>query len=325
MAETEFVVEAMYRGWRLDRYLQARLRHMARTKVQKIIEQCLIAERPLKASSRVYSGMRFVLRREVEQEPTTPQSFEELYLDDDLLVVNKPAGLPVHPSARYHHNTLIHLIRQRYGTGYAELAHRLDRETSGILVLARRKDIAQQLMRTFARGSAQKVYLALCEGWPDKESFVVDAPLALGTSAIRIAMRVDPSDGKPARTRFLVIDRFVLNNEHFSLVGAFPQTGRQHQIRAHLKCAGFPIVGDKIYGPDPLYYDRFTRHCLEPEAYQKLRLPRHALHAFRLSFPLYSTQQLRHFEAPWPPDLNGFYNPEKKWPDISEKLSNSIT
>jgi 23S rRNA pseudouridine1911/1915/1917 synthase len=112
--------------------------------------------------------------------------------------------------------------------------------------------------------------------------------------------------GKPSRTRFAVLKRFERDGALFSLVRAFPETGRQHQIRVHLREAGFPIVGDKIYGPDEGYFDRFSKHCLEPEAWTRLRLQRHALHAAHVVFPHPATREPVAFEAPLPPDLTTF-------------------
>jgi 23S rRNA pseudouridine1911/1915/1917 synthase len=103
-----------------------------------------------------------------------------------------------------------------------------------------------------------------------------------------------------------VLQRFVRGEAPFALVRCLPETGRQHQIRVHLQYAGFPLVGDKMYGPDPGYFDRFSRYCLEPEAWERLRLPRHALHAARLSLPHPLSGETVTFTAPLPEDLAGF-------------------
>ena len=160
-------------------------------------------------------------------------------------------------------------------------------------------------MRAFQEGDVQKEYLAIVEGWPQEDRFFVDAPLIEGTPTIRIAVRVDPS-GRPAQTHFEVVQRFLKDSVRFALVRCLPETGRQHQIRVHLQWAGFPLVGDKMYGPDPGYFDRFSRHCLEPEAWERLRLERQALHASKLSLPHPLTGQPTVFTAPLPEDLAGF-------------------
>lgn len=305
--EIEFCVEPNYAGWRLDRYLCEKIRRLSRARVQRLIETSLIADRKLKPSTLVTPGLRFRLRRQAADEPETPTELPQLFLDEALLVIDKPAGLPIHPTARYHKGTLVTRIKEVYGTGFqADPAHRLDRETSGVLVCGRTTDVSRRLMHAFVGGHVKKEYLAICEGWPDRDELTVDAPIAEGTELIRIAVRIDPLEGKPARTRFVVLRRFERGGDRFALVRAFPETGRQHQIRIHLQRAGHSIVGDKMYGPDAGYFDRFSKHTLEPEAWARLRLPRHALHAaaIALAHPVSGTP-LR-FESPLPADLKTF-------------------
>src|SRR5262245_39587732 len=111
--EVEFTVETNYAGWRLDRYLSEKIRRLSRTRIQRLITSALISDRPLKASSLVKPGLRFRLRRKAEPEPETPADVSEVFRDEALLVLNKPAGLPIHPTARYHHGTLVSLLRRR--------------------------------------------------------------------------------------------------------------------------------------------------------------------------------------------------------------------
>jgi 23S rRNA pseudouridine1911/1915/1917 synthase len=305
--EIPFTVEPNYAGWRLDHYLCAKMRRLSRTRVQRIIRRGLIAERSLKPSTRVVPGLSFRLRRRALDEPETPLEVRELHRDAAILVVDKPAGLPVHPTARYHAGTLVSVLKRTYGADFrADPAHRLDRETSGLIVCGRTLESCQTLMRSFVEGAVHKEYLAIVEGWPAEDRFEVDAPIAEGTPLIRIAVRIDRIAGKPARTRFQILRRIERDGERFALVRAFPETGRQHQIRIHLRQAGFPIVGDKMYGPDESYFDRFSKRCLEPEAWERLRLPRHALHAAHLSFPHPDGGRDVSFDAPLPGDLIAF-------------------
>ncbi len=304
--EVTFTVEPNYAGWRLDRYLCQKIRRLSRVRVQRILRTAVVSDVPLKASTRVWPGLTFRLRRRSHVEPTTPDTLREVYRDEALLVLDKPAGLPIHPTARYHHGTVVALLLRQHGADFqAAPAHRLDRETSGLLVCGRTAQASRALMKAFQGTLVRKEYLAIVEGWPSEDAFSVDAPLLEGTKTIRIAVRVDPS-GRPARTRFEVLQRFYREAEPFALLRCLPETGRQHQIRAHLQCAGFPLVGDKMYGPDPGYFDRFSRHCLEPEAWERLRLPRHALHAARLSLPHPLSGETVLFSAPLPEDLAGF-------------------
>ncbi|WP_375743238.1 RluA family pseudouridine synthase [Corallococcus interemptor] len=302
-----FVVEPNYAGWRLDRYLCEKIRRMDLERVRGIILRGVLCdEYRLKPSTPVYPGLTFRIRRPASQEPATPTALPVVFSDDWLLVLDKPAGLPIHPTARYHKGTLVTLLRERFGERFAEPAHRLDRETSGLVVCGRTTESCRVLGGLFLSRDVHKEYLALCEGQPTGDTFAVDAPIAEGTDLIRIAVRIDPVVGKPSRTRFQVLQRFTHGGAPFALLRCFPETGRQHQIRVHLREAGFPLVGDKMYGPDPGYFDRFSKHSLEPEAWARLRLPRHALHAERITFPHPGTGETVTFASPLPDDLKDF-------------------
>jgi len=308
--DVEFVVEQNYSGWRLDRYLCEKLPRLSRSKVQRIIAQGLVSQRALKNSTLVVPGLSFALRRRKFQEPETPAFVHEMYRDSAILVLDKPAGLPIHPTALYRRGTLVTLLQERYGSQPPVFPlHRLDRETSGILLCGCEPDATRRLMRAFAEGQVHKEYLAICEGDPPRDEFMVDAPIADGGRLVRIAVRIDRRHGKAARTEFQVLKRFRRNGAWFALLRARPHTGRQHQIRVHLREAGFPLVGDKIYGPDEGYFDRFSRHCLEPEAWLRLRLPRHALHAALIRFEHPSSQSQVSFQSPLPADLQSFLCP----------------
>jgi 23S rRNA pseudouridine1911/1915/1917 synthase len=304
-----YTVEPNYAGWRLDKYLCEKIRRLSRAKVQRIIERDIVSERKLKPSTLVWPGLTFELRRRMQREPTVPppEALKEVYLDEAILVVDKPAGLPIHPTARYHHGTLISQLTVRHGKDFrADPAHRLDRETSGLVVCGRTLEACQRLMRAFKDGEVEKQYLAVVEGSPKDDAFEVDAPIAEGTELIRIAVRIDRAVGKPAKTRFQVVKRFARDGAEFAVLRCFPETGRQHQIRIHAQVAGYPLVGDKMYGPDPGYFDRFSKRCLEPEAWARLRIDRHALHAAYLGFVHPATRQPVVFESDLPEDLRDF-------------------
>ena len=304
--QMEFCVEPSFAGWRLDLYLCAKIRRLSRTRVKSIIENELISDRKLKPSTLVTTGLKFKLRRKALPEPEVPHADEvkEIFRDEWLLILDKPAGLPIHPTARYHHGTLVSQLKARGEEAWP--AHRLDRETSGLLVCARSTAVSQALGLAFTGSEVKKEYLAICEGVPADDAFEVDAPISEGTELIRIAVRIDRENGKPAQTAFKVERRFERDGARFALLRCFPRTGRQHQIRIHLQQAGFPLVGDKMYGFDPGYFDRFSKHALEPEAWVKLRLLRHALHAAKLSFKHPGTGKQVTFESPLPEDLKAF-------------------
>lgn len=316
-----FTVEPNYAGWRLDKYLCVKIKRASRTRVQEIIENDVVYAKAsggdgdgrqpskLKASTPVWPGLTFQVRRRVRDEPTVPDAdqIEIVFQDDDVLVVNKPAGLPIHPTARYHHNTLVEQLKKRFGADFrADPAHRLDRETSGLLVCGKTLQACQRLMKSFMDGAVDKQYVAIVEGQPPLPEFEVDAPIAEGTEAIRIAVRIDHAEGRAAKTRFVVEKKFERDGAKFAVLRCFPITGRQHQIRIHAQHAGFPLVGDKMYGPDPGFFDRFSKHQLEEEAWVKLRLKRQALHAAVIEFPHPVTRAAMKFELPLPKDMGDF-------------------
>jgi 23S rRNA pseudouridine1911/1915/1917 synthase len=185
------------------------------------------------------------------------------------------------------------------------LAHRIDKETSGILVLAKDREVCSDLVRQFAARTTSKTYLAIVRGITP-EQFTVDQPLKRQTnSKILLKMITAPESegGYPSFTEFKRIE----TSGNFSLLECYPKTGRQHQIRVHLDFAGHPIVGDKLYGmPEEeavLFYERAR---LTPEAEAKLLLPRHALHAAGLEFDHPITGQRLKFKCELPEDLKAF-------------------
>ncbi|BDG03292.1 hypothetical protein AMOR_22880 [Anaeromyxobacter oryzae] len=306
-----FTVEPNYAGWRLDRYLQEKIRRLSRERIQHLISSRLEAEggRRLKPSTRVQPGLTFALLKDQEPEPETPLDFEVVHDDGALLVVDKPAGLPVHPTARYAAHTFTSVAKLRFPDRKVDPAHRLDRETSGLLACGSAPEVTRVLKRDFAHGRVAKTYLALAHGAPAEDRFVVDAPLALtGASAVRVRMHVDAA-GLPSTTAFEVLERRTApDGAPVALLACRPRTGRQHQIRAHLLHAGLPMVGDKIYGPDEHIFDRFTRREMTDDDRARLRLPRHALHAWKLELPHPVTRAAVALEAALPGDLAAFWD-----------------
>ncbi len=311
VVRVRFTVERNYAGWRLDRYLREKIRRLSRESVQLLIESRLEAEggRRLKASTRVVPGLTFELLKDQMAEPETPLEFRVVHDDGALLVVDKPAGLPVHPTARYLAHTFTSIAKARFPGRKVDPAHRLDRETSGLLACGTAPEHTGRMKQDFARRKVEKTYLAFALGAPSEDRFEVDAPLALtGESAVRVRMHVH-AGGLPSRTEFEVLGRRVApDGQPVALLACRPRTGRQHQIRAHLLHAGLPMVGDKIYGPDELIFDRFTRREMTEEDLAALRLPRHALHAWRLELPHPVTREPIALEAALPEDLRELWD-----------------
>jgi 23S rRNA pseudouridine1911/1915/1917 synthase len=310
IVRARFVVERNYAGWRLDAYLLQKIRRLTPEKAAFLIAERLDTEdgSRLAPDSPVAPGLSFSLWREAEPEPETPLTFGVVHDDGALLVVDKPAGLPVHPTARYFEHTFTALARARFPDRKIDPAHRLDRETSGLLACGTAPEWTGKLKRAFAAGQVKKAYLALCLGWPGQDAFAVDAPLALtGQSLVRVRMHVS-AEGARAATSFAVLGRRTApDGGRVALLSCHPSTGRQHQIRAHLHHAGLPLLGDKIYGPDEAIFDRFTRQALTDDDRATLRLDRQALHAWKLELPHPRSGERVAFEAPLETDLARFW------------------
>ncbi len=238
----------------------------------------------------------------------------------EWLVVSKPAHLLVHPTRPGGPVTLLDHLRgllayEIASGGQVSLIHRLDRETSGLLLVAKSHAAARYFSLAMMRGAMRKEYTAIVWGWPDWDALTVDAPLLRQgerePSRIWLKRMVHP-DGAPARTRLRVLGRFARDTPggeaRHSVVQAVPETGRLHQIRVHLSHSGFPVVGDKIYGPDEGCYLRFIETGWTPELARLLLLERHALHASKLEFPSLGQTggTLETVAAPLPPDLERF-------------------
>lgn len=227
-------------------------------------------------------------------EPPVDEGIGLLYEDEWFVAVDKPGNLPVHPSGRYFNNTLVSLLEERWGRKLYPV-HRLDRETSGIIILAFDSRSVEGLSAAIAGGA--KEYLALVHGnFPDQE-LVVDLPLGRDAgSAVAKKRRAWSGGTQRARTGFAK----VLAAGDMSLVRCFPETGRLHQIRAHLLAAGFPIVGDKLYGRDETAFLTFIAQGFTPEIEKSLILPRAALHSARMVFQHPQTKQEMVISAPLP-------------------------
>lgn len=236
----------------------------------------------------------------------------------DWLVVSKPAGLLVHPTRPDGTITLQGLLRQWLGPelagiGQVSLIHRLDRETSGLLLVATTAAAARHFSRQIERGAMDKEYRAIVFGWPDWDEQEVNAPIlregSRGPFRIWLKQAIHP-DGVPARTEFSIRTRFERDGEKFALLAVRPRTGRMHQIRVHAAALRHPLVGDKIYGPDETCYLRFIETGWTPTLARSLWLPRHALHAHRLGFLDPDGRRIEVTATP-PEDLQSFAG---SWP-----------
>lgn len=244
--------------------------------------------------------------------PATREFWEipVLYEDERLLAIDKPGGLPTSPDrCDPNQPNLMKLLhtgieagkpwaRER-GLGYLMIAHRLDFETSGVLLLAKSKPVLVELANLFGNEKPHKEYVALAQGTPEAQAFETQARLGPHpTQAGRF--RVDPKHGKRAQTRFKVLEQFA----GWTLLQCEPLTGRTHQIRVHLQHLGLPIVADPLYGGKPLWLSRLKRqYRLKPNQTERPLMGRLALHAAMLAVPDSANGQTLTITAPWPKDL----------------------
>jgi 23S rRNA pseudouridine1911/1915/1917 synthase len=294
--EHRFLVENECHGWRLDRFLQKKIPRLSRTRVQRVIRgECWVDGRPCKPSSPVVPGQEVVFRRPAPVEPEAPRTLPLLREDPDFYAFDKPAGIAMHPTAKFHYSTVTALLRELRPNEALQITHRLDLETSGVLLIARSYEAAVALKRAFAKRRVHKRYLAVVHGALDGEG-LIDRPLRLQQAGlVRVKMEALPAGdlrGLPSRTRYRALSR----HGERTLVECWPETGRQHQIRAHLCAIGHPIVGDKLY-PDERVFADYQDHGWESVA-DRLPLERHALHAAELRFPHPTTGELITVESP---------------------------
>jgi len=234
-----------------------------------------------------------------------------LHEGNDFLVLYKPAHLLIHPSKPGGPRTLLHHLKDlcayelRNG-GQLSIINRLDRETSGIVLVATTTHAARRFGKAMARRQIHKGYLAIVCGWPESNSFTIDAPLRrkgeILPSPIWLKQIVHP-DGRPSSTHFKVLQRLTHpahENQRFALVEATPITGRTHQIRVHLAHCGHPVAGDKIYGPSEECYLSFIDKGWSPALARKLIFDRHTLHSHLMNVENIS------YHCPLPDDMNSW-------------------
>jgi 23S rRNA pseudouridine1911/1915/1917 synthase len=278
---------------RLDHYLARALPDVSRATIQRLIRQGLITVDGLasRASSPVKPGMQVVARipPPTPAAQVSPQAImlDVVYEDGDLLVVNKPAGMVVHPAAGHYEGTLVNALLARYphlaagDEGRPGIVHRLDRDTSGLLVVAKTETALDYLRAQFRSRQVKKTYLALVHGRPPKPEGIVEVPL--GRDPRQRKRMAVVAGGRPARTGFRVLEDLG----EYSLLSVSLETGRTHQIRVHLAWLGVPVVGDGVYG----------------RRRNRLGLARQALHAWRLAFERPGGRGRLELEAPLPADL----------------------
>lgn len=217
--------------------------------------------------------------------PRVQELFQVVHEDSDLLVINKPAGLVCHPTKGDEYSSLIGRIRLHLnGAAKPHLIHRLDRETSGIVLAAKNPETAGALGKIWEARAVRKEYLAIVHGHVAAEQGEIEASIGADEKSKTFIKDCVREDGTPAQTEFWCERRFHRDGKDFSLLRVVPRTGRKHQIRIHLQHIGHAIVGDKIYGGDEDLYLSFVKGNLTSDQWAQLMLPHQALHARSLSF-----------------------------------------
>jgi 23S rRNA pseudouridine1911/1915/1917 synthase len=228
-----------------------------------------------------------------------------IFENEYFIILNKPAQLLVHPTPRQTHHTLIQILQAYRPNTSLGLIHRLDRETSGLLLIAKNKITCGALGKMMETRAIKKKYAAIVHGIPEWNQLTVNAPIGFmglsHTNKIYLRQTIK-KQGAPATTHLKALQK----GQRFSLILAEPITGRLHQIRVHLASLGHPIVGDKIYGNNPQAFLEFISKGWNQDLAQTLLIPRHALHAYQLSFPWLS--ELRQFSVDWEDDLIQFWH-----------------
>lgn len=296
--EVEIILEPT--GDRIDKALATVYPDMSRAQWQRLIKEGAVTldDEPVKAKLKVEEPLTVVV-----QIPATAETeliaedipLDILYEDADMLVINKPAGMVVHPAVGHERGTLVNAVLYHCG---AELnvshekrpgiVHRLDKDTSGVIVVAKHDHAVDYLQKQFKARTIKKEYLALVEGQIQPESALIDAPIGRDPRQRKKMTVIRPNSSatsRPAQTQY----KLEAHYDDFSLVRCFPHTGRTHQIRVHLAYIGYPIVGDDVYG----------------RRKQRLKLNRHYLHAAKITFQRPSDGEPLSFEAPLPPELQG--------------------
>jgi 23S rRNA pseudouridine1911/1915/1917 synthase len=279
--EHQFIVENECEGWRLDHFLHKK--------------NCRVAGRSAKPSQRVSPGQTVTFRRPAPEEPMAPRELPILHEDPAFYALDKPAGIAMHPTAKFHFSTVTSVLRERFVGEPLQITHRLDLETSGVLLVARGREAAVRLKSAFAARCMRKRYLALVHGYLQGEG-TIDLPLGAHGGLVRVKMGVR-MDGLPARTHY----RAVSHHGSYSLIECRPETGRQHQIRAHLCAIGHPVVGDKLYPDERIFADYQDRGW--DAVADRLISSRQALHASELSFDHPFTGEPVVVRSEWPRDL----------------------
>jgi 23S rRNA pseudouridine1911/1915/1917 synthase len=317
-------------GQRLDLFLAAQLEGVSRSRVQMLMEQgdVLVNGAREKASMRLRGGEQIAITGEPRPEPLKATAedipLDVVYEDADLAVVNKPAGMMVHAGSGQNEdarskgtlvNALLHRFKKLSSTGgdlRPGIVHRLDKDTSGLIVVAKNDRAHAALGEMFSSRQIRKTYVALVQGAIERPKGTINA--SVGRDPVRrTRMTTQPNENaRSAVSHYEVVKRFANRFGKFTLVRVRIETGRTHQIRVHMASIGHPVVGDTLYGGAGQLTDQVAAQAAQSKAArrkadpERLRLGRNFLHAAKLEFPHPKTGKLLQLEAPLPVELESF-------------------
>ncbi len=291
---------------RIDRYLAERFDYLSRSAWQTMIKEGRVSVNgvTVKASHLITDGDLIRFEGNFREEPPVDSVWSLIYEDEVTVAIAKSGDLPVHPSGRYCENSLLHLAAEKFGELYP--VNRIDRETSGVVLFAKTSAAAARYQKNLS--GAHKNYLAIVRGDPP-ERFSCELPLGPahplaqdGDDVVRKKRAAYAAAHEKACTHF----RLLQNAGGYALLEAEPETGRLHQIRAHLEACTYPIVGDKLYGGDEKLFLEFIDSGMTDSLLQRLELPRCALHAHRLMITHAYRNETVEICAPLPSDMRAF-------------------
>ena len=274
-------IDAKFMGRRIDDYLAEFFPFFSRSGWQREIERAVVLVNGIparKPAQRLQWGDELCRIHPLSEEPEVDTHIPVLWNDGDLAMVMKPAGLPMHESGRYRRRTVVAVLRNILGPTWTH-AHRLDRETSGLLLCARSPELRAKLVDIWMLRGVSKTYLAVLSGTTPSDEWTVNLPIK--ADRFDFSHRAHISDeGDEAVTEFRVLAR----GENATLVEAKPVTGRTNQIRVHAAAIGFPLIGDKVYGPNDEVHDLYRKEGNTEQVQEMAGFSRHALHAWKMAF-----------------------------------------
>lgn len=300
----EWDVDQNFDGWRLDKFLENRIGNISRTYAGEIAKHGDVEVHPprkIKAGTFLREGDRVVVREHLDPEWVQDPQVDVLHRDDAIIVLNKPAGMLIHEIGPTRLNTIEKFL-ERQGWDEAQPGHRLDKETSGVVVCAACDETRHAVHQLFKDRKVDKTYRALAlddqERWIPGREETLDTPLGQDNDSL-LRHKVGEGDTR-AVTHVKVLGRIDGPDGPMADLEIDLETGRQHQIRAHLALEGTPIAGDKLYSKSDRFFQAISDYPDRQELKERLAFDRQALHAWRIAFPHPESGDTVEFEAPLP-------------------------